>query len=65
MVVLVKPLRSTYPPTHLCNPAFRYTPSDKTDLRSTFRRVRKAQEALREASGVIPSTRPAKSSEGL
>lgn len=27
----MKPIRSTYPPTHICNPAFRYHPSDGRD----------------------------------
>ena len=40
----MKPLRSTYPESHLCNPAFRYVPAASTDIRETIRRARLRQE---------------------
>ena len=36
----MKPLRSSYPPNHLCNPAFRYVSAAATDIRETIRRAR-------------------------
>lgn len=40
----MKPLRSSYPETHLCNPAFRYVPAAATDIRETIRRARLQQQ---------------------
>lgn len=40
----MKPLRSSYPPSHLCNPAFRYVPAAQTDIRATFARALKQQQ---------------------
>lgn len=41
----MKPLRSSYPPSHLCNPAFRYVPAAQTDIRATFARAQQQQRA--------------------
>jgi len=37
------------PPKRILDPAFRYSPSHKTDLRKTFERVRRELEQLRDA----------------
>lgn len=43
------------PPKSLLDPAFRYTPSDKTDLRKTFARYRREErERLAEAAKSKP-----------
>ena len=46
----MKPLRSSYPSSHLCNPAFKYTPAASTDIRETIRRAR-LREQRREYVG--------------
>lgn len=40
----VKALRITMPSRSVLDPAFKYTPSCKTDLRETFRKARAAQQ---------------------
>ncbi len=37
----MKPLRSSYPVGHICNPATPYVDSAHTDLRKTFARVQR------------------------
>lgn len=37
----MKPLKSSYPIGHLCNPATKYTPAAQTDIRATFERVQR------------------------
>ena len=44
----MKPLKSSYPVGHLLNPATRYVPSHKTDVRETFARIKKEMEKQRE-----------------
>jgi hypothetical protein len=43
----MKPLQSTYPPSHLCNPAFRYVPAASTDVAETIKRARQRIERER------------------
>jgi len=43
----LRPLRSTYPPTSILNPAFVYVHSSKTDVRATIARARQQQVAAR------------------
>lgn len=41
----MKKLRSSYPESHLLNPAFRYVPAANTDIRATFARAQQQQKA--------------------
>jgi len=38
----------TAPPKRITDPSFRYTPSVKTDVAATFRRVRKQMELAKQ-----------------
>ena len=40
----MKPLRSSYPPSHLLNPAFRYVPAAATNVAETIKRAKQQQE---------------------
>ena len=40
----MKPLKSSAPPSSLLNPAFRYVPAARTDVRKTWAKARKAME---------------------
>lgn len=47
------------PPRSILDPAFRYTPADKTDIRRLFDRVRRELEAQRPvAENVKPIRKP-------
>jgi hypothetical protein len=53
----MKPLRSSYPKSHILNEAFRYDESGKTDIRRLFAKARKRlkeerQEALEKISRI-------------
>jgi hypothetical protein len=50
----MKPLKSSYPVGHLLNPATKYVPSAKTDLRKTFARIR-ARERANESTDSRPA----------
>lgn len=47
------------PPRSILDPAFRYTPAVKTDLRATFARIRREQ-AKQVPTPVIPIRKAAK-----
>ena len=55
----MKPLYSSaYPASHLLNPAKRYVPAAKTDVRATFERVSKASaEAAPKSIEMKPRNR--------
>lgn len=52
----MKTIRTTAPRHSILHPAFRYTPAAETDIRRTFMRARKQQEAT-AASNVKPLKR--------
>ena len=58
----MKPIRSSYPTSHLCNPAFRYVPAASTDVAATIKRAQQRIERERyidnsEFSGLVRTAR--------
>jgi hypothetical protein len=47
----MKPLRSSYPSSHLCNPAFPYVSAAATNVAETIRRARERQQRAAVVEG--------------
>ena len=45
----MKPIKSSYPATHILNPAFEYRNSSETNVAATFRKARREQAQIAKA----------------